>query len=157
MSKWWEETSLPVILVGSRLVAGTKAVSIRHRGQNWKASLSQNYLGSSNSFSAWGPLFYGNCACWSPFSSKAWVVGLCFLTIFSPLERLCVLVAMRPVALGLQSHHSSQCSVSGPFNQGLYPALLCLDVVQGPRSPGVSRTLRPYCPAPILKHSCNCD
>lgn len=50
---------------------------------NWEAPLGQNCLGSSDSFSAPGSLFYRSCAWWSPFSSKAWVTDVVF-EMFSP-------------------------------------------------------------------------
>lgn len=53
---------------------------------NWEASLSQNYLGSSGSFSAPGPLFYRCCAWLSPFFSKAWVADFVFGMSFPPFS-----------------------------------------------------------------------
>lgn len=99
-----------------------------------------------------GPLFYVSCAWWSPFSSKAWVFK-CFFSFWKAVFWWqWDLDFSAPVALGLHSHHSA-----GPSTQGLYPASLYLEVVQGPCSPGATRTLGSYCPAPTPKHSFNCD
>lgn len=53
---------------------------------NWEASLSQNCLGSSDRFSAPGPVLYRSCAWWIPFSPKAWVTDFGFGKFFPPFS-----------------------------------------------------------------------
>jgi len=115
-----EEASLPVILVGSRLVAGTEAESIPCAGgaklegivQPKLPWLQQQLLSSRTS------LLWKLCLV-EPVFFQVWVVDFGFLKVFSPWERQWVLVAMGP---GFPRHlcHCSGASVT--------PFTLCLGV-----------------------------
>lgn len=149
MSRWWKETSLSVIPVGNRFVAGTKEGSIRCAGvQNWKASLSQNCLDSNDSFSAQEPLFCGSCAWCSPFSFRTWVADFVWeVAVFSFRKAGCpggnkTWTSMPHLLCAFNHliHPSTQpLSLSA---RGYTPTSQCLDVVQGSHSPGASRALQ---------------
>lgn len=112
MRKLRGKTSLPVIIVGSGLVAGTEAESyhtcwgpqLEGIAQPKLPWLQRQFLGSGTSL-LWKPCLV------EPGFFKVWVADFGFLNVFSPLERQRVLVAMGP---GFQCHlcHCSGASVT---------------------------------------------